>query len=663
MPYFSQYLPFYLSAPPSVLTEPAKGISAKKATLHGTVNPNSLPTDYWFQYAPVPGAWTTIPVLKNAEAGEGAKAVAVSINISGLEPATEYQFRVLASNSEGVSTGEILTFTTLAAPKAVRRRKPPLDLDVEVETPAGFKRLTSDSKNAGDRPRGMSFGTQRGDGFTTATLSLSRPILKDFPDINLMDTWRFVGHQGDIAYEGRLYTNPRSNDPEEQLNIQLVGWMTYLKSKKISPLIIDRRLSSWVQPSLQRRIFLSEHLFDLTKANASPGFVDSGPARAGMVFTFTDLEESYGSLRCEFYFYGGGEDLGEFDYDYLVVTPPPEGSAISGNAFLCKDDSSEEVAEGEAHFESAANQSISTGSAGMKFARMSISKSGPYVGTSNAAAFAFVDPRVRGRHGLTRHSEGGGPDGFYLTDIMKYVLSTFYPKIKWAGENNDFIVTQATWHDNPQPGYQIVQELNNLALWETSVWENRTFHFEPADLTKYDWIIRTDDPGVSVVFQGDTIENFANGITVAYTDFTGLTRTITPDDNAELKDTSPNNPANIHEEDLWTDTEVPWPCFEDEAVQFAKAKLVEFNRPKRAGTYRIKGGYIKDGAGVWQQGWKPRASQTLGIEDHPADEPRLIVATEWDHDNLELTITVDGLPDVLDAYVARHDLERTGANL
>src|SRR4029077_13306558 len=97
----------------------------------------------------------------------------------------------------------------------------------------------------------MSFSTQRGEGFSTATFTLSREIFREYPDLALLNTVRFIGKQGDIAYEGRIQSFPRSSNPQT-ITVQCVGWMTYLKQKPMSALIIDRRLGGWSEASTQR---------------------------------------------------------------------------------------------------------------------------------------------------------------------------------------------------------------------------------------------------------------------------------------------------------------------------------------------------------------------------------------------------------------------------
>lgn len=536
--------------------------------------------------------------------------------------------------------------------------KPPLDLDVEVEDANGTTyRLGSTSAKAKDRIQGVNFSTLRGSGFDVGSATLNRQIFKDYPDIGLMDNWRFVGRQGDIAYEGRLHSNPRTNNPQETINVALVGWSSYLQSRRIAPLIIDCRLSGWGEPSLNRRTNLITSSFALS-ANAGTGFQDASGYAAGILIDFSPVTFVAGFTEGnEMTYYAGGEDIGFLYYDQVgdATTPWSKFAVLSNDDVQTEQDISANYSGTAESKEQALTASLS----GRKYAFFMAYYTGTFEGRGGNKQI-YNNIKVVGRHGLER--TGSWPEvGYRLSDIVEYVLNTYYPKIDTSEiQSNTYPVQQATWHDNPTDGHTLIQELNNYALWETNIWEERKFHFEPADLSTYDWQIRTTDPGVEVNFEGQSIEDFANGCAVTYTDFYGVKRVLYPSEYEELRDESDDNAANKHSENLWVDVEVPWPTTQEDAIQFGRIYLAEFNRPKRPGTYTIAG-HIRDGSGQWQQGWKVRNGQTIGIMDHPADEPRLIVATGWDADSQTLQVTVDAPSKYLDAIVARQENARTAA--
>lgn len=540
----------------------------------------------------------------------------------------------------------------------------PLELGIEIETAEGaFFSLDADALKASNVPTAMSFSTQRGDGFGTATFTLNREIFRDYPDLNLMDTVRFVGRQGDIAYEGLIQSFPRTNDPQQQISVQCVGWMTSLKWRPMTALIIDSRLGGWTEPSNERKVVLHEANTRLD-ASVSAGWKYEGEAQPGVIMDFGGVTPAEGFQdRGEQYFFAGGEEIGKLLYHYMRLSGGGAATWTTQASLLANDHDGAAIVNGPNHEGNTNSSSFETVEAtgGQKFARMFSDKA-----FSSAAQLGALDnwsnPKVIGTHGLTLR--GTWPEvGFSISEAIRYLVERYAPKLIWAGEENQFILMQAAWHDNAALPYDAIQTLNNLTLWELNVWEGRELHFEPADLTKADWQIRTDDPGVSVQFQGDSIENFANGVVVTYSDFFGHTYTLYPDSHPELRDENENNAATRHGEDLWIGYTIPWQCLEAEALQFGRAYLADTNRPKRPGTFTVQG-YIRDGAGHWQQAWKVRNSQTLSIMDDLYEgEPRLITATSYDEETATLSITVDAPPMRFEAIVARQQQALEARNL
>lgn len=550
------------------------------------------------------------------------------------------------------------------APTAFRPvHKPPLELDVEIELPDGDTvRRAADSRFASKRPRGIWFSTQRGDGFGPGGCSFARPIFKDYPDLTPMNAWRFVGRQGDVAHESRLHASPRGNDAGQQVDVSLKGWMTYLAGRRCAPLIVDQRNASWVGPTLEELIRHNGLNRAVSDASASQtdglGLRWTGPM-AGGVDPISPV-----------YFDSGPENrVGDVYYDFTI----PKTSAGAETSFTDAKSILKFLLAEDDHFGSGidgANLRAASASGYLSPSELRrwvylfwLYENAGTIGLDGEEYSALIRKlAVYGDHGLTRR--GSDPASFWLSDIIQYVLGRYFPKIEWAGEDNTTLVSQATWHDNPTEGYQLIQQLNDMALWETNMWENRRFHYHQADLTKYDFVIRTTDPGVKVLLDGPSMEDFANGAEVSFTDFAGRKQVLYPSDHDELRDDDDSNPANRQNEYLWIPVEVPWPCYEAEALQFGRAALAEHNRPKRPGRFQISGGYIRDGAGHWQQGWKVRNSMTLGILDHPDDHPRLITATpRWDQETKTLDVTVDAPPKNIEAIVARQVRAREAANL
>jgi len=99
---------FKIGNAPVATTLPATAVTSVSATLNGTVNPNSLATNYYFEW----GTTTAYGnVTSTTAAGSGTANVPVNAAISGLVGGTTYHFRVVASNADGITNGVDLTFT------------------------------------------------------------------------------------------------------------------------------------------------------------------------------------------------------------------------------------------------------------------------------------------------------------------------------------------------------------------------------------------------------------------------------------------------------------------------------------------------------------------------------------------------------------------------
>jgi multidrug efflux pump subunit AcrA (membrane-fusion protein) len=105
------------AATPVATTGQASSIGSTTATLGGTVNPGALVTTDYFEYG------TSATNLSSRTAtfndGSGSGSVSRTSTLHGLKPNTTYEFRLVATNSSGTSTGVQQTFTTTAASKPV----------------------------------------------------------------------------------------------------------------------------------------------------------------------------------------------------------------------------------------------------------------------------------------------------------------------------------------------------------------------------------------------------------------------------------------------------------------------------------------------------------------------------------------------------------------
>jgi hypothetical protein len=100
---------------PSVDTLAAYEVSQNTATIAGTVNTNGVQSTYEFDI----GTDTSYGARVFGDAGSAPGAQTYTLSLAGLAPGTTYHYRVVASNTYGVSYGADQTFTTQGFPTSL----------------------------------------------------------------------------------------------------------------------------------------------------------------------------------------------------------------------------------------------------------------------------------------------------------------------------------------------------------------------------------------------------------------------------------------------------------------------------------------------------------------------------------------------------------------
>lgn len=103
-----------IAAAPTANTQAASDVEVSYATLNASVNPNGKATTYQFEYGTTASYGSKAPSSFSL-VGSGSSPVALSSQLEGLKPETNYHFRVVAVNSDGASYGSDVEFTTLSA--------------------------------------------------------------------------------------------------------------------------------------------------------------------------------------------------------------------------------------------------------------------------------------------------------------------------------------------------------------------------------------------------------------------------------------------------------------------------------------------------------------------------------------------------------------------
>jgi hypothetical protein len=160
---------FTTAGAPVAVSGSVSAITTKAAKLAGSVNPNGQATSWYFEYGTTTGYGSK---TATKSAGSGAKATGVSITVNGLKTATQYHYRLVATNGSGTNVGADRVFGT-AGPPLVRTGTA-LDLGPTTARPTGvvnphgrrttwyfeYGTTTRYGSRTSSRSAGSSFGDQ-----------------------------------------------------------------------------------------------------------------------------------------------------------------------------------------------------------------------------------------------------------------------------------------------------------------------------------------------------------------------------------------------------------------------------------------------------------------------------------------------------------------------
>ena len=523
---------------------------------------------------------------------------------------------------------------------------------IVIVTDASGRTKTLDSRapDAADRPIGVSFSSQLMSGFYTASFTLARRIDEENTDVHLGDDVKIILANGDTLYEGYVVEVPRSTGADgHTLTVTAAGWMGHTSDEPFTMIFVDRDLSKWGPSSVQRRVTAGNFpiVEGPTVAPDSSGnpsvvlqlnrFANPGLQREQATALY---QAPAGTQIASLYYDVSAAGLtGSWNYDIQLASDDTFTAVSASTADLSPGPSTGTLVAGstpaavaEAHFYFDGN--------------------GPFDGPWISYLRRFA---VYGDHGLTLIGSTN-PQGVGASDVIKWIAGRYCPKLNTSGVLTTTYPIAHLVFDQPTTPYDAFLKVNSYHQWNLAVWEDRTLHFEPIDLTDWDWEVRHDEVGQQIGLQGDTFTNLRNGIIVHFTNAaTGLTETLHPDDYMILRDESIDNPLNQHgRRGYGNPFTVPFPTTEGNALELGRIKLLEDNQPKGLGSFTVEN-QIKDRQGNWQPVAKVRAGDRVRLTSSAdlSDRPRLIGEVQYSDDSKTATIAVDGTMQALDAFFDR----------
>jgi len=494
--------------------------------------------------------------------------------------------------------------------------RPPLGLSINVRDASGAEtRWHSGARNPENRPRNLSWSSQRMTGFATASMDLARRIDRDYVDAHLYDNVEIVGDDGSTVWDGRIGNMPRSADTNHTISLQCAGWMAHARDKKFVMPFVDRDVSRWTDVPQERKSSVlgsSISLGDLSHASAQGGVTVALPNQALGAQTLSEV----------WYTAPNGTKVSAVGYRGKTTTFPA-GYAQSFYSTATRDAAAAVAAASTLDD----TLRLATIAAPTRHVLHQVSSNGNALTPAAGSSVQFLKLAAYGNHGLTlRAGDPVEPSGVWVSDVLRWIIDNHCPLLSSAGIGEVNYVIQHLAYTDPTDPYDAFLDVNKFTLYDLSVWEDRVAHYTATDLTDYDWEVRLGDHGTSTTLQGDSTENLANGIAVTYTDLlTGQTERLLPTDHAELRDESVENPANQHGIQVWTEFTLGAQTLQASALQIGRAALAEFNQPQAPGSITV-GPYVRDRVGHWQPYHRVRAGDRVAITGSTSlsDRPRVI---------------------------------------
>lgn len=524
----------------------------------------------------------------------------------------------------------------------------------------GVTRWGPDELDARDIAKSIGWRTAIPGGFKDFTCSLLRPGQRSYQDQALFDNVRCYGPGNETGFDGRAVMFPRSEDGRVQP--AAIGWAAHLEDNRaFREIYVDRDLSRWVGPSVQRRLNLA----------AASAQYENGPqvlpdTATGQPSLQTPFMGPWAASRySEAFYLSAGIPIGSLYYawkrDPAVVAATPPWTWAS---YLATDDVYSAI-DGGANLLAAGPGAGTLAATGPRYAaavQQTFGGAGGGAGTNFGIFWTCL--AVYGNHGLTKRGLAGATNaqGFYGADVIADVVARAAPLLRFttgAGgsiEPSLFVIPHLAFTD-PVTGADAISLVNGYHLNEWGVYDDREFFWRSPDPDRLTWRAKLTN-GARLGLEGDDANNLFNGIFVTYQDPSGRAATVGPPgtyadaNSALLVDTDPENPVNQHGLTRIAHLEVGQVTTLAGAIKVGEVWLAEHRLPTRRGQLNLTGMVEHPTKGM-RPVWAVRAGDYVDIIERPDEPPRRIIETAYAHDERQLQSSLDNTVFNLDALFER----------
>lgn len=305
---------------------------------------------------------------------------------------------------------------------------------------AAKSELTGAQFELTDRISDLRFSNVAPGGDESASFALRAPWRAANPEVARGNLLRI---SDDLAglWLGRIEEHDRGGSEAEEVAVTAYGLGARLKDSTMREVYIDRDLSRWAEPSLQRKANLIDAGIEGVGMAAAGS--DAGPAGPGMVIEWPEIAGGGTQENAEAWYHAGGVDLGQLRYDFDTDAGP--NADFLDVAFLGANDQTASITGTDHDQTDATDQSVEADGPGYPYAGV-ISR---YAGAGDSATaryHAWLNLRVLGRHGV--ETTGDQPDeGLTAAAVIENVLGRVSGIAARRIDQTGFAITQLEFID------------------------------------------------------------------------------------------------------------------------------------------------------------------------------------------------------------------------
>jgi hypothetical protein len=540
--------------------------------------------------------------------------------------------------------------------------RPPLDLTVNVQTPAGVRTRWSpaDAKHPENQPTGLGFSTAAPGGFSDANCTLTRDPRRSYHDMELLSDIKIRGLGGAlIAYEGRVATLPDTGGSTSEFTPTFVGYQAALDDDSSAAMIyIDASLSNWVDPPLGRQKALN-------LASVKLGSEAVGTDAADQPALILENDDSWTTILpdAEAFYDGGPTKIAKL-YWQNAPNSVTDSNWIVG--VFRSADGTTLLSSSAVAFNS---HGIYAPADAERFFGIQMKYGSPNHGVDGTQYQTYWNLVVLGNHGLAVRGTWPGAIGLLGTDIIAHAVQTWAPELNLVNGGGNTTIIPSTFSipqlaiTSPTTASDIIKQAAAFELLDWFVYDHKTFYCSPYGQypRARNWRARVGECQLQEA--GPSATTLYNGVVVIYTAVDGTTQMVGPPGSgaqttsASLIDTDPQNPAN-QAVDLTGKPKRKWglvtmgDAVAASAIQTGARFLQAQKELDTSGTATVTG-WVQDDRGVYWPAYMMRAGDTLSVIDARDSSPRRIVSTSYDDASKANSISLDQPPDALDALLQR----------